>query len=215
MLKCPASRYTGGFRYIVDTYFNHPNYYRVPTTLRNGTVAQCPYFAMYQLEYFVAGVGGQGAAEKALDSFRDYAESSGSCVHFVVMVAGSAESISTQTATFKALDVASATSYCWMKLGLEGTKVFPAANYSALGPQSVAASTALANMFSDHLGIKYAPVVSSGWDSSPRTLPSDPFGNWGCKCLCIYGEAESNINHRVMSPESDRSVGCVIRVDPG
>lgn len=215
MLKCPASRYTGGFRYIVDTYFNHPNYYRVPTTLRNGTVAQCPYFAMYQLEYFMAGVGGQGAAEKALDSFRDYAESSGSCVHFVVMVAGSAESISTQTATFKTLDVASATSYCWMKLGLEGTKVFPAANYSALGPQSVAASTALANMFSDHLGIKYAPVVSSGWDSSPRTLPSDPFGNWGCKCLCIYGEAESNFNHRVMSPESYRSVGCVIRVDPG
>eukprot|EP00037_Helgoeca_nana_P033810 m.419521 g.419521 ORF g.419521 m.419521 type:complete len:462 (+) comp31601_c0_seq1:62-1447(+) len=174
-----ASVYTGGFRYIVDTYFHHPNHYRVPTPLRNGTVAQCPYFSIYQLDYLVAGVGGSAAAETVLTAFRDYAESQGTCVHFAVMVAGSAKSISSQTAQFKALDVASATSYCWMKLGLEGAQTFPESNYTEMIPQSVEAWTALAKVLSEDLGIKYAPVLSVGWDSSPRTLPSDPFGQWG------------------------------------
>ena len=56
------------------------------------------------------------ACQQVLDSFRDYAEAKGSCVHLVAMFSGSAHSINNQAATYKAFRVASATSYCWMKV---------------------------------------------------------------------------------------------------
>lgn len=51
-----ASVYVGAFQHVAKTYFTRSNYYRVPTTLANGTVAQCCYYAMYQMNYFVEGV---------------------------------------------------------------------------------------------------------------------------------------------------------------
>ena len=175
-----ATVYTNAFHYVVDTYFTKPHYYCAPTTLSNGTVAQCPYFAMYQLDYFVNGVGGISTATTVLEDFRTYAESQGTCVHFVVMVAGSPKSIASQFSQFKQLKVASATSYNWMKLQLSAASTFPTANFTDMSVQSVAMWGTLAESFSSGLGIKYAPVASVGWDSSPRTLPSDPFGEWGC-----------------------------------
>lgn len=53
-----ASVYTSAFQHVARTYFVNPNYYRVPTKLANGTVADCAYFAMYQMEYFTEAVGG-------------------------------------------------------------------------------------------------------------------------------------------------------------
>ena len=38
------------FRYIVKRYFSQPNYYRVPTVLTNGSVADCCFFSFYQPE---------------------------------------------------------------------------------------------------------------------------------------------------------------------
>ncbi len=45
-----ASVYMAGFEHAINTYFLHPNYYRAPTILPNGTVAQCGYFSIYQIE---------------------------------------------------------------------------------------------------------------------------------------------------------------------
>lgn len=64
-----------------------------------------------------------------------------------------------------------------MKLGLKVD--FPTSNYSSLIPQAAAAWESYASHFKGEAGIEYAPVISVGWDSSPRTLPSDPFGEWG------------------------------------
>ena len=36
--------YGAAFKNVVDKYMGHPNYYRVPTRLANGTVADCAYF---------------------------------------------------------------------------------------------------------------------------------------------------------------------------
>eukprot|EP00041_Stephanoeca_diplocostata_P006756 m.93080 g.93080 ORF g.93080 m.93080 type:complete len:152 (+) comp16527_c1_seq10:2094-2549(+) len=47
------------------------------------------------------------------------------------------------------------------------------------GMCQVGAWNGLSKHYETALDIAYAPVVSVGWDSSPRTLPSDPFGNWG------------------------------------
>jgi hypothetical protein len=43
-----SSVYLGGFKSMISKYFVHPNYYKVPTVLRNGTIADCAYFAVYQ-----------------------------------------------------------------------------------------------------------------------------------------------------------------------
>lgn len=50
--------YTKAFTNIIEKYFKQPNYYKVPTKLANGTIAQCNYFAFYQFSYFVSGLGG-------------------------------------------------------------------------------------------------------------------------------------------------------------
>eukprot|EP00041_Stephanoeca_diplocostata_P006759 m.93001 g.93001 ORF g.93001 m.93001 type:complete len:334 (+) comp16527_c1_seq4:105-1106(+) len=66
-----ASVYLGAFQHVAKTYFTRSNYYRVPTTLANGTVAQCCYYAMYQMNYFVNGVGGAQQAAALVDKFRE------------------------------------------------------------------------------------------------------------------------------------------------
>jgi len=172
------SVYTAAFRYAVDNYFVAPNYYKVPTKLRNGTTAQCAYYAIYQMNYLLDGVGGLEAGTDLFDAFRDYAEARGTCLHLVDMVAGSPNAA--YFAKSKALGVSSATSYCWMKvIGAYYDLVFPETNYTELLQPSIQAATNLTEAFATELGIPYAPVISVAWDSTPRTLPSDAFGQFG------------------------------------
>lgn len=175
-----ASVYQGAFETIVDKYFTTPNYYKVPTMLPNGTKAQCNYYAFYQFEYFVSGLGGVPAAVKVMDNFRAIAASRGQCIHLVAMVAGSAQSIATQEDTYKALGVASGTSYCFMKIVHGGgASMTEYLNYTDQVARALESWSSIADVFHSKIGGPFAPTLSVGWDSSPRTLPSDPFGNWG------------------------------------
>ena len=72
------------------------------------------------------------------------------------------------------------------KLGLAAAGVFPRANYTEMAPQSVTAWGEISQAFETALGIQYAPIVSVAWDSSPRTLASDPFGQWGYPWSTTY-----------------------------
>jgi hypothetical protein len=40
--------YRNAFKYIAENYFTKPNYYKAPTKLANGTVADCCFFSIYQ-----------------------------------------------------------------------------------------------------------------------------------------------------------------------
>lgn len=168
-----SSVYGAAFKNVVDKYMTHPNYYRVPTRLANGTVTDCAYFAIYQMPYFVDGVGGIQNAQAAMDGFRAYAESQGQCVHLVAMVAGSAPHMSPPTPSLKALGVDSTTAYCWMKImkALD----WPESNYTEMVTNAPAVLSGLADYYRTSLGVKFAPSLSVAWDSSPRTLPSDEF----------------------------------------
>lgn len=168
-----SSVYQSAFHNIVDKYFSHPNYYKVPTKLTNGTVANCAYFAIYQMDYMVGGIGGVKLAASVMDEFRAYAESKGQCLHLVAMVAGQPQAPSPSVDLLKSMKASSTTAYCWMKI-LKFPE-WPVNNYSELSAASTDTYGAFADHFKSEMDVKFAPVVSVGWDSSPRTLPSDQF----------------------------------------
>ena len=180
-----ASVYTAAFTNLVTKYFVRPNYYKVPTVLANGTTADCAYFAIYQMSYLVGGVGGKANAAKVLDSFRSIAEAHGVCLHLVDMVAGSPANVAgkANVADYQQYGVNSATSYCFMKIvHAPPTPMTEYINYTEQVGRAVTAWTGISQSLSKSAlgpGFKFAPTLSVGWDSSPRTLSSDPFGQWG------------------------------------
>ena len=56
------------YKRIVDKYFHLDNYYKI-----NG----CPVFMLYELSFFLEGMGGVDAAAEALAEFREYAKAAG------------------------------------------------------------------------------------------------------------------------------------------
>jgi hypothetical protein len=66
------------FAYLAKTYFTQPNYYRVPTTLPNGTKAQCAFFSFYQPE--VLGGGDMKRYSTLMNDFRKAADAVGECL---------------------------------------------------------------------------------------------------------------------------------------
>lgn len=74
-LNSNPAAWEAGLDYIVDTYFSQPNYLKVetlPKVINNGTgrVQKCCWFSFYQMEYFVAAVGGEVPAASMLQRFR-------------------------------------------------------------------------------------------------------------------------------------------------
>lgn len=56
---------------------------------------------------------------------------------------------------------------------------FPEDDFSDTTDRAISAWLSLHQHFETSFGIPFAPSASVGWDSSPRTLRSDPFGPWG------------------------------------
>eukprot|EP00041_Stephanoeca_diplocostata_P023715 m.588374 g.588374 ORF g.588374 m.588374 type:complete len:456 (-) comp22364_c0_seq1:806-2173(-) len=180
-----ASIYTSAFEHVAKTYFVKKNYYRVPTKLSNGTVARCAYFAMYQMEYFTKAVGGAAQAAAVVDQFRRFAEAEGECLHFVAMLQGSVAALSKYDKEFSILGVSSTTSYNWGKVLSPSEYTWPVTNYSTLGPAAVDAWKLIEQHYTP-LGMPFAPTITVSWDSTPRVLPSDPFGKWGYPWTASY-----------------------------
>ena len=66
-----AEVYRNAFKYIAETYFTQPNYYKAPTKLANGSTADCCFFSFYQPQVITAGSNGsEPAAEALMDAFR-------------------------------------------------------------------------------------------------------------------------------------------------
>ena len=155
-----ATTYEAAFVAIVDKYFSQPNYYKVPTMLKNGTVAQCNYYAFYQFNYFVSGLGGLNAAVTVMDKFREIADARGQCLHLVAMVAGKAQSITNEVGMLKALGVASGTSYCFMKIvPTPPTPITEYVDYTEQVGRALTSWTDFSNIFHSSLGAPFAPTL--------------------------------------------------------
>lgn len=182
-----AKVYMGGFQHAITTYFKRPNYYRAPTRLPNGTVAQCPYFSIYQANYLVAGIGGAAAASSFMALVRQSALDAGTCIHIALMTAGGPGD---SDSVIDVLQPDSMDTYCIMKVTTLPT--FPESDYLTVTDSGIQAWAALRDHFKTK-DLAFAPSASVAWDSSPRTLVMDPYTNdagypWG---PAIHSNAKS------------------------
>ena len=163
-----AQAYRNAFAYIAKTYFTQSNYYKAPTRLANGTMARCCFFSMYQPQYMAPGNATLG--RELADDFRAAAEAVGQCLHLNHMT--SPDKLLTERRADSRAD------YGWMKLGAGAGYRFPSTPYETVATHAWQTIEAAETHYAT-LGVPYIPVLSVGWDSSPRTLPTDGWGEFG------------------------------------
>jgi hypothetical protein len=159
-------QFEAAVEHVIERYFAHPSYWRIDGK---------PYFSIYELMTLMRGLGGLDATRRALDWFRDrVCHALGCDLHLNAIVWGiqilPSETILTNPgALVRALGFDSTTSYVWMHhVPMDS---FPAVSYPAYAERAALDWERQAGAY----GIPYYPNVSMGWDSSPRTVQSDPF----------------------------------------
>jgi hypothetical protein len=155
--------YKNAYEYIAKTYFNQPNYYRVPTTVANGSTVDCCFFSFYQPEVVCDSDAAEGTA--SMDDFRKAAEAVGQCLHLNHM--GRRDDL------IKPRGVNSISDYGWMKT--VGSSAFPESKYEDIMSGGFKAWDTLTGHYKSIYNISYVPSMSTAWDASPRTLISDPY----------------------------------------
>ena len=155
-------------REVVERYFSQPNYLRLDGK---------PFFSIYELGTFIAGLGGLPQARAALEEFRREAMDAGhSGIHLNAVVWGvtvlpSELKIENPEQVVRELGVDSIGSYAWVHHYDPGVGGFPRGSYAA----AMARNVAVWEEYAARFDAPYYPNVSMGWDSSPRTIASDTF----------------------------------------
>jgi hypothetical protein len=152
--------------HVIERYFAHPSYWRIDGK---------PYFSIYELTTLMRGLGGLEDTRRALDWFRERVQKALGCdLHLNAIVWGirilPAETEPTDPRTpLQMLGFDSVMSYVWVHhVPMDG---FPAVSYPGYAERAAQDWERLATAYS----LPYHPNVSMGWDSSPRTVQSDPF----------------------------------------
>lgn len=154
--------------HVVKTYFSQPNYLRVDGA---------PYFSIYELGTFIAGLGGLPQAKEAVESFRAKARAAGlpdvhvNGVLWGVRVLPSEIGISDPEKVIRELGLSSVGSYTWIHYYDPGKDGFPKGSYAKAAERNYA-------LWEEHahsLSVPYHPNITMGWDSSPRTIQTDAY----------------------------------------
>ena len=154
--------------HAIKHYFSRPNYLRIDGA---------PYFSIYELGTFIAGLGGLEAAREALEGFRERARAAGLAdVHLNAVVWGmsilpSEIKLEHPSEAVAALGLNSVTTYAWVHDYDPNSGTFPHGSYAAAAQRAFTVWEEHAKDF----GVPYHPNVSMGWDPSPRTTPTDTF----------------------------------------
>lgn len=164
--------------YVIAHYFSQPSYF---------TIDGAPYFSLYDLGNFIAGLGSIAAAADALATFREKTRARGfpdlhlNAILWGVQTLPGEIKLQDPAAVIRQLGFSSATSYTWMHhfdLSGEG---FPHGSYRAAAEANFQAWEEQAAQ----LSIPYFPNVTMGWDSSPRTTQSDRYAARGYPWLAV------------------------------
>lgn len=153
--------------YVVERYMIQPNYWRVDGK---------PYFSIYAVERFIRQMGGAEKASNVLNLLREKARAAGlPGVHLnAVWYDNLEEKPFSECATYywnSLVGFDSYTSYNFAGVTQVWQKRFPVLSYDeAAGEYLEMAKRAFAK-----LTVPYYPVVTAGWDASPRTIQSDAF----------------------------------------
>ena len=169
LYRWSSTRESVGFvwNYVIENYLMHPNYYRV-----NGL----PYFSIYAVDRFITQMGGVEATTEVLADFRERAKKAGlPGVHLNAVwfdnLDGHPFCVCLPREWHETVGFSSYTSYnfagatpIWATEELTVDYATCAAEYKELAQKAL-----------DILPAPYFPVVTAGWDSSPRTIPSETY----------------------------------------
>jgi hypothetical protein len=154
--------------HAIERYFCRPNYL---------CVGGAPFFCIYELGTFIAGLGGLDAARKALESFRERVRRAGypdvhlNAIVWGVTVLQSELKIPDPAKLVADLGLASVGSYAWVHHYDPNTHGFPQGSYA----EAAKANFAVWSQYRDMFSVPYFPNVSMGWDPSARTIQSDRY----------------------------------------
>ena len=158
--------------YLLEHYFHQSNYL---------TLEGAPYFSIYELGTFIAGLGGLEAAREALESFRARVRAAGfpdlhlNAVVWGVSVLPSEIKLENTEEVVRSLGFSSLTSYVWVHHYAPNTAGFPQGSYRDAAQQNYTAWEEYGPRFK----LPYHPNVTMGWDSSPRTQQDAPYAHHG------------------------------------
>jgi hypothetical protein len=164
---------------IVTTYFAHPAYW---------CIDGCPYFSIYELHRFIAGLGGVAQAKDALAYFRERTRAAGfpdlhlNAVVWGVQLLPNEQALSDPASYLAWLNVQSVTSY--VAIHHSASQHFPVTPYHEV---ALAMQRYWDNATAT-IPLPYFPNVTMGWDSSPRTRQDLPFTPAGYPYMAVLGE---------------------------
>lgn len=152
--------------YLIEHYLTQPNYWKI-----NGK----PYFSIYAISRFIAQMGGVEDAAEVLADFRARAKAAGlPGLHLnavgLDMLDRSPQSAARHDQVVKA-GFDSCTNYNCVCLSEKWMQEFPRVDFQEMADDyiEVAKKTMRA------LPLPFYPVVTTGWDPSPRTIQSEVY----------------------------------------
>ncbi len=157
------------WNHIIEHYFTQPNYWRV-----NGL----PYFSIYAMNRFILQMGGVEACADVFALFREKAKTAGlpgvhlNGIWFDILDSHPACSACPQSEWVTRLGLNSYTSSTWAytgKVWFDGS--FPRVDYRKSADEYLE----IARKAQSTLPAPYYPVVTVGWDSSPRCIQSETY----------------------------------------
>lgn len=157
--------------YLIEHYLTQPNYWKI-----NGK----PYFSIYAISRFIAQMGGVEGAAEVLADFRARAKAAGlPGLHLnavgLDMLDRSPQSAARHDQVVKA-GFDSCTSYNCVCLSEKWMQEFPRVDFQEMADDyiEVAKKTMRA------LPFPFYPVITTGWDPSPRTIQSEVYDPTPC-----------------------------------
>jgi hypothetical protein len=154
--------------YVIENYFSRPNYLKIDGA---------PFFSIYEIGAFIAGMGGLAQAKAGLESFRAKTKARGfPDLHLNAIVWGfqvlpTEVKVTDPAHVVTELGFASTGSYVWIHYFDLAKAGFPTVEYK----QAAEANFQAWQEYSQRFGVPYQPNVSMGWDSTPRTDQSVAF----------------------------------------
>ena len=156
--------------YIIRVYFRHPSHWRIDGR---------PYFSVYHLNTLIESFGSVDATAAALARFREKTKAAGFAgLHLNAVVWGNPilpgeTVVKSWPELVDRLGFDSVTSYVWIHhVRLDE---FPRTPYEKVMAKYITYRDKAAGEFHG----PYYPNVTMGWDSSPRTVQTEPYANRG------------------------------------
>lgn len=157
--------------YLIEHYLTQPNYWKI-----NGK----PYFSIYAISRFISQMGGVEDAAEVLEDFRARAKAAGlTGLHLnavgLDMLDRSPQSAARHDQVIKA-GFDSCTSYNCVCLSEKWMQEFPRVDFQDMADDYIE----VAKKTMQALPFPFYPVITTGWDPSPRTIQSEVYDPTPC-----------------------------------